>query len=112
MAPFQKAHQQEHKPTFELAPIAAPHALDLLGNIGGIDRGEFTRAQKAALFHRPAVKVLVIVDGVPRRCWSPRLPDHAITTLRQRAAPEGFIPTTLRRGDCHLGAWIAAYDRR
>jgi hypothetical protein len=65
MAPFQQVHQQDYESALELAPVAAPHAFDLLGNIGGIDRGELTGAQKAALLYGPAVKVLFVVDGVP-----------------------------------------------
>jgi len=57
-------HHQDHEPAFKLAPVAAPHALDLLGNIGNIDRRQFSSAQQAALLDRPSVKVFVVLNGV------------------------------------------------
>src|SRR5271157_4943444 len=86
MTPFQQVRHYDHKPTFELAAIAAPHTFNLLSNIGNIYRGEFTRAQKTALLYCPTVKILFIVNGVPGHYWSPRLPSHATTTLPERAA--------------------------
>jgi hypothetical protein len=43
MMPFQQMHHQDNEPALELAPIVAPYALNLLGNVGSIDHAGFGR---------------------------------------------------------------------
>jgi hypothetical protein len=62
MTPFRQVGYQDRQPAPELAPIAAPHTLDLLGYVADIDRGQLTRAQQATLLDGPSVEVLFLLD--------------------------------------------------
>src|SRR5205085_6499374 len=92
MTPLQQVHDQDHEATFQLPPIAAPHAFDLLGDIGGVDRRELTRAQQAALLNRPSIEIFFVVSGVAGHHTSPRLSEQVSRKATRRAALRWPMP--------------------
>ena len=77
--PFQQMHHQDNEPALELAPIVAPHALNLLGNVGSIDHAGFARAHNATLLDRSSIEVFFVVNRVAGHHELPHLPSHIIT---------------------------------
>jgi hypothetical protein len=56
--------QQHGQPAFYRAPITAPRAFDLLGDVGDIDGGEIAQAQQPRLLDGPSVEVFFVIDRV------------------------------------------------
>jgi hypothetical protein len=57
-------HHQDHEPILVLAPVAALHAFDLLGDVGRVYRSEVARAQEATLLDSPSVEVFLVANQI------------------------------------------------
>ena len=60
MIPFQHVHQQDLEPVLELAPFAAAHGIELLGEVVEVELIQAAGAHQRRLLLGPGKEVLVV----------------------------------------------------
>ena len=66
VAPLQEMHDYYFEPVPEFAFVAAPHALDLLRQVGQVQLVHLALAQQRRLLLRPGIKVLLVEVSIGR----------------------------------------------